>query len=229
MVRRVAFVLMAAWTGAAPAAGDPRSALDRQDRAALEDAARAASAEAGKQPKDPGAQLRAAEAQSSLAEVVTELGDKESAKRAAEAGVRAAERAVALRPETAEYHRVLGTLCGQVIPAHILLALKYGRCARAEIDRALELDPKSSRAHLARGVGNYYLPPAFGGGVELAIADFRKALEWDPKSADAHLWLGIALRKAHRNAEARKEILKSLELNPNRIWAKRQLDKTPAQ
>jgi Flp pilus assembly protein TadD len=51
----------------------------------------------------------------------------------------------------------------------------------------------------------------------------------NPGAAEAHLWLGIALRKARRNAEARKAIARSLELNPDRTWAKQQLEKTPAQ
>ena len=65
--------------------------------------------------------------------------------------------------------------------------------------------------------------------MELAVRDFEKAIQLDPKAAEAHLWLGIALRKPNRNADARKEIAKSLELSPKRIWAKQQLDKTPAQ
>jgi Flp pilus assembly protein TadD len=65
--------------------------------------------------------------------------------------------------------------------------------------------------------------------VELAVQDFEKALQLDPQSADTHLWLGIALRKLHRNPEARKEIAKSIELNPSRIWAREQLEKTPEQ
>jgi tetratricopeptide (TPR) repeat protein len=213
----------------AATADDLRSAHDRQDRAALDRAVREAAGAAAKQPKDAGAHFRLAEAESYLAEVDLELRDKAGAKAAAEAGIRAAERAVALQPAVAEHHRILGTLCGQVIPAQVVLAFKYGRCARASIERALEIDPRSSKAHLSRGVGDYYLPSAFGGGIELAIRDFRKAVELDPRSAEAHLWLGVALRKARRNAEARKEILKSLELNPNRIWARQQLDKTPAQ
>ena len=42
------------------------------------------------------------------------------------------------------------------------------------------------------------------------------------------LWLGLSLRKAHRNADARQAFQKSMELNPRRIWAKEQLEKTPA-
>jgi Flp pilus assembly protein TadD len=77
-------------------------------------------------------------------------------------------------------------------------------------------------------VGNYYLPTAFGGGVEAAIRDIEKAIELDARLAEAHLWLGIALRKAGRAAEARRAIARSLELNPRRAWARQQLEKTPA-
>ena len=202
-------------------------ARNRQDRAYLENAVREFKGAAEKKSGDAGVQYQLAQAQSYLAEVNLELKDKDAARAAAEEGIRAAERAVELQPQTAENHRILGTLCGQVIPAHVMLAFKYGRCARSSIDRAIEIDPKSSKAYMSRGVGNYYLPAALGGGVELAVRDFQKSIELDPKSADAYLWLGIALRKLNRNAEARKEIAKSLELNPSRIWAKQQFEKTP--
>ena len=74
---------------------------------------------------------------------------------------------------------------------------------------------------------NYYLPAALGGGVELAIQDFQKAISLDAKSSDAQLWLGLALRKLNRNEEARHAFQKAVELNPARVWAKEQLDKTP--
>jgi tetratricopeptide (TPR) repeat protein len=136
---------------------------------------------------------------------------------------------VALQPGNAEHHRILGTLCGQVIPANVLAGLRYGRCALDEVNKALELDGRSSMNWLSHGVGNYYLPASFGGGVELAVKDFQKAIELDPKNAEAHLWLGVALRKLNRAAEAQKAIQQSLKLNPARVWAKQQLDKTPAQ
>ena len=68
-----------------------------------------------------------------------------------------------------------------------------------------------------------------GGGSKQAIADFQKAIELDPKNAEAYLWLALSLRKENRNAEARQAFAKSLELNPNRIWTKQQLEKTPAK
>lgn len=141
----------------------------------------------------------------------------------------AAKRAVELKPDDAENHRILGTLCGQVIPANVLAGLRYGRCALDSIKKAIEIDPESSTAWLSRGVGNYYLPESFGGGINLAITDFQKSIQLNPQSPDAYLWLGIALRKAGRNSQARAALARSVELNPRRIWTKQQLDKTPAQ
>ena len=68
-----------------------------------------------------------------------------------------------------------------------------------------------------------------GGSIDQAIKDFDKTIALDSQMAEAHLWRGIALRKANRNAEARKSFERSLQLNPKRVWAKQQLEKTPAQ
>jgi tetratricopeptide (TPR) repeat protein len=223
-------ILIALWAAsvlAAPAALE--SARNAQDRAALERIAAERAAAASKQPDDAQLQYQAALAHSYEAEVALELRDKAAAERSAEAGIRAAERAVALDGKSAENHRLLGTLCGQIIPANLWVGMKYGRCALEEINKALELDPKSAMAHLSRGVGNYYLPASFGGGTDPAIRDFQKAIELDPNLADAQMWLGIALRKANRNAEARTALEKAIQLNPKRIWARQQLAKTPSK
>jgi tetratricopeptide (TPR) repeat protein len=217
------------FAGTLTGSSELESARNHQDRGTLEKIVADLGAKADQSPGAAEAQYRFAVAASYLAEVGLEVRDKDLAERIAESGIRSAERAVALKPGNAEYHRVLGTLCGQVIPANILSGFTYGKRARDSINRALELDPKSSKAYLARGIGNYYLPPAFGGGPDKAIADFRKAIELDSKSADAYLWLGLALRKTRQNGEARKAFEKSLELNPDRVWAKVQLEKTPAQ
>lgn len=214
-----------------PAAGSPelRQARDKQDRAALEKIIAGLAANAQKLSEDAVAHYQLAVAQSYLAEVSLELKLRNEARSAAEAGIRAAEKAVALKAGNSEYHRVLGTLCGQVIPANVLAGLRYGKCALENVNKALELNPKSSDAYLSRGVGNYYLPPSFGGGVALAIKDFQKAIELDGKSADAYLWLGVAYRKNNQMAEARKALEKSLSLNPQRVWAKALLEKTPRE
>jgi len=211
------------------AATPSEMARDLQDRAGLEKLVAEASAEVGKKPADAAAQYRVALAQSYLAEVALELRDKGAAARAAEAGIKAAQKAVELKPAVAENHRILGTLCGQIIPANTLLGLKYGRCALEEINKAIELDPKNAMAYLSRGVGNYYLPEQLGGGVDKSLADFQRASQMDPKLAEAHLWAGLALRKRNKNAEARAALEKALALNPKRVWVKQQLEKTPAK
>jgi tetratricopeptide (TPR) repeat protein len=220
-------LLLGAALAAAPA--DLEKWRDLEDRSALEHAVAELSAAADKAPGDAEAQYRLALASAYLGEIALELRDKSGAEHAAKTGITAAERAVELKPNQSEYFRVLGTLYGQVIPANVLLGMSYGKKSEDAIAKAIALDPKSAQAYLARGIGNYYKPELFGGGPEPAIRDLRHVLELDPKSAEAYLWLGLALRKMHRNAEARDAFTKSLELNPRRVWTKQQLEKTPRQ
>lgn len=176
------------------------------------------------------AQYRLALAYSYAAEVAMELRDKRKAESYAVTGLDAAKQAVAGNERDAEYHRLLGAMCGQVIPANPLMgALSYGGCARDEINKAIALNGNLALAYVSRGVGNFYLPVQMGGGLDLALKDIDKAIALDPKLADAYLWKGVILRKANRNAEARVAFTEALKLDPNRLWAKQQLDKTPAQ
>ena len=222
----VALLMAAFMAASAPAALE--TARDKQDRAVLTELAGQANAAAAKAPNDAEAQYRAALADSYLAEVCIELHDRKAGGSAAEQGIKAAEKAVALKPDNAEYYRVLGTLYGQAV-TNIMTGLSYGAKAKDAINKAVEKAPKNSMMYVARGVGNYYLPAQLGGGAKLAIPDFQKAIELDGKNAEAYLWLGLSLRKENRDAEARKAFAKSLELNPNRVWAKQQLEKTPAK
>ena len=203
-------------------------ARDKQDRAALTEMAGQAAAAAAKSPNDAEAQYRAALANCYLAEVAIELRDRKAGRQIAEQGIRFAEKTVAMKPGNAEYYRVLGTLYGQAI-TDIMSGLSYGPKAKDAINKAVEKAPKSSMMYVARGVGNYYVPAQLGGGAKLSIPDFQKAIELDPGNAEAWLWLGLSLRKENRDPEARQAFAKSLELNPNRFWAKQQLEKTPAK
>jgi tetratricopeptide (TPR) repeat protein len=203
---------------------------DKQDKAGLSQAAASLAAAAEKNPNDADGWYRAAIAQAYLAEVAMELGDKLGSQHAAEDGVKDADKALALKSSNADYYRVLGTLCGQVIPANpIMGALSYGKRAKDSLDKAIAMDPNSAKAFVAHGVGYYYLPASFGGGPENAIKDFKQAINLDSKNADAYLWTGIAWRKLHQNAQAREAFQKALQFAPDRVWAKTQLEKTPAQ
>src|SRR5579862_3007953 len=114
-------------------------ARDRQDKPALEKVVGDLKAAADKDSKDPAAQYRLALAESYTAEVAIETHDKATAKTAAQAGIDAAQRAVDLKPDSSEYQRILGTLCGQAISGMGLTGLKYGKCALTAVDKAIEL------------------------------------------------------------------------------------------
>jgi tetratricopeptide (TPR) repeat protein len=205
------------------------AARDRQDLAAL-DRVIAGSKAAAADAKAADAQYRLALANSYAAEVAMELHDKRKSEAYAQAGMDPAQKALADDGGNAEYHRLMGQLCGQVIPANPLMgALKFGPCARDEITKALQLNDKLALAYVSRGVGSYYLPASMGGGVDVALKDFDKAVALDPKLSEAYLWKGVTLRKANRNAEARKALEQALRLNPARLWTKQQLEKIPAQ
>jgi tetratricopeptide (TPR) repeat protein len=218
-------LILAASMAAVPPA--LQQARDRQDRPALEKLAAEQSAAAAQKPGDADAQYRAALAWSYAAQVAIEQRDRKAGRQAAEQGIKLAEKAVSLKP-TAENYCVLATLYGQAV-TDLMSGLSFGPKAKDAINKAVQKAPNSGEVYLARGVGSYYLPVQLGGGPAAAIADFRKAIGINPKNAEAYVWLGVALRRDNKDAEARQAFAKALELTPNRLWAKQQLDKTPAK
>lgn len=201
-------------------------ARDHQDLKSLDAIIAKYKQTAGANPKSAEAQYQLALAYSYAAEVALESKDRKGSEKYAEAGVDPIRSAISINGANAEYHRLYGQLCGQVIPANPLLgALKYGQCARDEINKAIELDSKLAMAYVSRGVGNYYLPPQMGGGIDIALKDLDKAIVINPKLAEAYLWKGIALRKGGRNAEARQALERAVQLDPDRAWAKQELAK----
>jgi hypothetical protein len=85
----------------AAAPSDLERARDRQDMPALQALVAKLVDASGRSPNDAGAQYRLAMADSYLAEVAQELGDKAAVQKAAEAGIVVAERAVALQGNVA--------------------------------------------------------------------------------------------------------------------------------
>lgn len=227
-VKYIALILFAAQ--ALFGADELEKMRDRQDRAGLDKSIASLQAAAEKTPSSADGWYRAAIAESYAAEVAMEQRDKGGSQRLAETGVKDMEKAIAINNKVADYYRLLGTLCGQVIPANpIVGALNYGKRAKEALDKAIAMDPKSSKAFVAHGVGNYYLPTSFGGGPDNAVKDLQQAIALDPKNADAYLWIGLSLKKKQQNGPARENFQKSLQLDPDRVWTRQQLDKTPAQ
>ena len=206
----------------AAAPGALEAARDRQDRAALEKTGwRLCAAAAAKQPANAAAQYRAA-----LALPRTwprwrwNCATKGAAQQAAEHGIRQAERAIAgAQPDNAEYYRVLGTLCGQVIPANVLAGLSYGKRRRRPSTRRVELDPKS--AQRLRGPRR--------GELLSAGRDGRRHRQGASRiSARPSSWIRRAPRRTcgwgwrcgRRTTTPRRarRSRKSLQLNPKRVW-----------
>lgn len=211
----------------AQTAVDLGAARDRGDLAAID---RFIAQASGAGANSADAQYKLALAYSYGAEVAMEQRDKKKSEALAEKGLEPAQKAVAANGGNAEFHRLQGALCGQVIPANPLMgALKYGQCARDEINKAIQLNPNLTLAYVTRGVGNFYLPASMGGGADMATKDFDKAISLDPKLPDAYLWKGITLRKANRIGEARQALEQAAKLAPNRVWIKEQLQKLPPQ
>src|ERR1700686_1507540 len=137
------FLLFLLFFAGTPGGSDLEKARDAQDRPTLDRLAAQFSTAAQSKANDAAAQYKLALAESYVAEVAIEMRDKTAAHNAAEAGIDAAKKAVALKGDSAEYHRLLGTLCGQAISANVLQGMKYGHCAQDEGKRAGQLDPKA--------------------------------------------------------------------------------------
>lgn len=86
--------------------------------------------------------------------------------------------------------------------------------AIASFRNAIELDPKSAKAHNRLGQAL-----RTQGKLDAAIACHRKAIELDPKSASAHNNLGYALEAQGKLDEAIACYRRSIELDPPATWA----------
>jgi tetratricopeptide (TPR) repeat protein len=141
-------------------------------------------------------------------------------KRAAQAGVAAAERAVALGPDSSDAHQLLGDLLGQLIPHVFGGGMRYGRRSTDELERAIELNPKNANAYVSRAIGYYYTPELFGGSKSKAFEALRKAVEIDPAQDAPHIWLAVFSLDAGRRDDALAEINLALRADPDRAFTK---------
>jgi tetratricopeptide (TPR) repeat protein len=169
------------------------------------------------------ANLRLALFNSWLCEAARDHQDDKLAKQAAQDGVVAAERAVKLNSESSEAHRLSGEILGQLIPHVFAGGMRYGARSTAEIEKAIQLDPKNPSAYVARGLDYFFTPKAFGSDKDKAIETFKKAIAADPASdaaATAHIWLAKIYLSLGKSEEASMEINVALKMNPDRLFAK---------
>jgi len=86
--------------------------------------------------------------------------------------------------------------------------------AIADLNKALEIDPKISSAFSFRGQAHFEL-----GNYQQAINDYNKAIELNPKSAWAYYNRGLAYVNLGNYQQAIKDFTKTIELNPKNSMA----------
>jgi tetratricopeptide (TPR) repeat protein len=109
----------------------------------------------------------------------------------------------------------LGDLCYEpeqllVLGAKATTGLNLDAAINNYYRRALEIDPKNSRIHLAMGKALFLT-----GQTKDARAFFQKTIELDPKSDEAYFHLGVILQIERNLKEAERMFVKALELQPD--------------
>lgn len=138
------------------------------------------------------------------------------------------------RGPRAETHALLASVYGLMIGENDALGASLGSRIDAVQADALALGPENPRVWLLRGIGDFFTPEAFGGGVEPAIAALERSargFESDAPAppeprwgrADVHLWLGQAYAARGDVAAARAQYERVLELEPENAWVRDQL------
>jgi tetratricopeptide (TPR) repeat protein len=142
----------------------------------------------------------------------------------------ALERSAAIRP-LPETHALLASVYGLRIGANPALGASLGHRSGGERAIAGRLGPENPRVWLLKGIGAFFTPEAFGGGLERAGEDFDRSLELfevdDPERplprwgrADAHLWRGRVHEGFGQVDQARAEYETALLLEPEYVWVR---------
>jgi tetratricopeptide (TPR) repeat protein len=140
-------------------------------------------------------------AEAEAAVSATETGDRVALQRALDA----ANRAVALAPDSAEGYATRGSLLGDFF-------WDWSR-ARADLERAIAYDAGNRTVQ-----GKYSALLSSLGLVREALVAARKAIDADPLSGAAWDNLGANLKDDGQLVAARAAVLRAQQLNPNSFW-----------
>jgi tetratricopeptide (TPR) repeat protein len=138
------------------------------------------------------------------------------------------EQSLAGRP-MAETHALLASVLGQLIGGNPSTAPTYGPRVQTEMTAATTMGPSNPRVWLLKGIQSIYTPAQYGGGLSIAEDQLKRAIQLfvtdaptppEPSwgKAEAYVWLGQALQKQNRMAEARTAYQQALVLQPEYPW-----------
>jgi len=154
-------------------------------------------------------------------EAYSERGDKKNAERALDTAIENGQQSLKLNEKSADAHSLMADLYGRKITFGVAMfsGPKFGPKAKAENNRALELDPNNARVFASVGRGYFNAPKMFGGDVDKAVESFRKSTQLDPRFDETYVWLAMALRKKGNAAGAEQALQEALKLNPRSAFA----------
>lgn len=145
------------------------------------------------------------------------------------------EKSIQLKEDFAEGYILLSSLLGQKAMGE-MVSSHFGPKAGYYIKKAKKLEPDNPRCYLVEGVGNYYTPEAFGGGLEVARQSFVKAKELYSKYElkdkrypdwghdDLLLWLGKIESLSGNKEMTMHYYEEALSINPESRFIQMRID-----
>lgn len=145
------------------------------------------------------------------------------------------KKALASDSEFGDARALLSNCMGWKISTDASLTMKLGPQSAMEMQRAQASSPESPRVWYLAALSQYHTPEQWGGGKKKALAGFKKAAKLfesqKPASklhptwgrAELHTWKGQAHLAMGNKAEAKKDFLCVLDLEPSNSWVKNQL------
>jgi|ERR1035441_5464691 tetratricopeptide (TPR) repeat protein len=138
---------------------------------------------------------------------------------------------VADDPGNAEAHALLSTVYGQEIGTSMWKGITLGPKASLSIDTARKLAPGNPRVALQAGVGAWFTPKMFGGGMDKAEKELRRAealFARQPADAawpnwgqlDVLAWMGQLLTAKGDRPGARAYYQRALGMQPDYVWVR---------
>lgn len=158
--------------------------------------------------------------------------NKDEAKKFIDDGIAHLEQAVGVKDDFAEGYALLSSLLGNKIGLKPILGMSLGMRSGGMMSKAFELAPENPRVSLIAGQSAYHTPKMFGGGADKALQHIQKAVACfqtfkperpiDPTWGhdEAHAYLGMIQMDQGSLDEAKLNLEKALEINPNYGWVK---------
>jgi hypothetical protein len=148
-------------------------------------------------------------------------GPLDDRKQILEDGIAAARAAIATEPKRPEGYFWLAANMGALAESFgMRQGLKYRGDIKDALQTVLKLDPAFQQGSADRALGRWYykVPGLFGGSKKKSEEHLRRSLTFDANSTASRYFLAETLVEMNRNEEARAELQRVLDAQPNPDW-----------